>query len=115
MTHRKGLSPKEIRFLRNSMGVTQIELASQLGNNAQSVARWEKGECEVPGPSEKLLRVVYLAHFMSNEEMTALRDFLVSSLSALDEMDETVTTQGHFLLGDKWEESFSDEKELLYA
>lgn len=114
VTHRKGLAPKEIRFLRNTMNLTQAELAARLGNNAQSVARWEKGECEVPGASEKLLRVVYLAHLMTDQEMAALRDFLNTSLNALDELDETVTTQGRFLLGDKWEEKF-EEKELLYA
>jgi len=114
VTHRKGLAPKEIRFLRNTMNLTQAELAGRLGNNAQSVARWEKGECEVPGASEKLLRLVYLAHLMSDKEMAALRDFINTSLNALDELDETVTSQGRFLLGDKWEEKL-EEKELLYA
>lgn len=115
VTHRKGLAPKEIRFLRNTMNLTQAELAMRLGNNAQSVARWEKGECEVPGASEKLLRVVYLAHLMTDEEMTVLREFLNSSLNALDEMDETETTQGRFQLGDKWSESAADERVLAYA
>lgn len=72
VTHRKGLAPKEIRFLRNTMDLTQAELAARLGNNAQSVARWEKGECEVPGASEKLLRVVFLASLLTDEELDAL-------------------------------------------
>lgn len=115
VTHRKGLAPKEIRFLRNTMNLTQAELASKLGNNAQSVARWEKGECEVPGASEKLLRVVFLASLLSDAEMSALKEFLNSSLSALDELDETVTTQGRFQLGDIWSETPAEERQLAYA
>jgi len=115
VTHRKGLSPKEIRFLRNVMNLTQAELAACLGNNAQSVARWEKGQCEVPGASEKLLRLVFLAHLMSAEELEVLRDFLINKLNALDELDETETVQGRFQLGDKWFETPCEERELAYA
>jgi len=113
--HRKGLAPKEIRFLRNTMDLTQAELAARLGNNAQSVARWEKGECEVPGASEKLLRVVFLASLLTDDEMTKLREFIKSSLSALDEMDETTPAQGRFELGDIWQEKLTEERELQYA
>jgi DNA-binding transcriptional regulator YiaG len=115
VTHRKGLSPKEIRFLRNTMNLTQAELAARLGNDSQSVARWEKGQCEVPGASEKLLRVVYLAHLLTDEEMAALRDFLNNSLNALDEIDETETVQGRFQLGDKWFETPCEDRALAYA
>lgn len=104
VTQRKGLAPKEIRFLRNTMDLTQAELAERLGNNPQSVARWEKGECEVPGASEKLLRLVYLAHLMSDEELCALRDFIISKLHSLDEMDETHQTQASFQWDEKWTE-----------
>lgn len=109
VTQRKGLAPKEIRFLRNTMDLTQAELAERLGNNAQSVARWEKGECEVPGASEKLLRLVYLAHLMSDEELHALRDFIISKLNSLDEMDETEPTQARFQWDDKWTEMLLPE------
>ena len=115
VTHRKGLVPKEIRFLRNTMDLTQAELAARLGNNAQSVARWEKGECEVPGASEKLLRVVFLASLFTDAEMSALKEFLNSSLSALDELDETVPAQGRFELGDIWHEKPVAQRELAYA
>lgn len=115
VTHRKGLAPKEIRFLRNTMDLTQAELALRLGNNAQSVARWEKGECEVPGASEKLLRVVFLASLLTDEEMAALKEFLNTSLSALDEMDEISPAQGRFELGDIWFEKPDDERELAHA
>jgi len=115
VTHRKGLAPKEIRFLRNTMNLTQSELAAKLGNNAQSVARWENGKCEVPGSSEKLLRLVFLASLLTEAEMLALKDFINSNLSELDELDENMTAQGRFKLGDIWEETPSDERMLSYA
>lgn len=115
VTRRKGLNPREIRFLRNTMDLTQAELAERLGNNPQSVARWEKGECEMPGTAEKLLRVVYLAHLMTDEELTALRDFLLNHLRSLDEMDETQTSQASFLWEDKWTETAKPDRELAYA
>ncbi|AMY67993.1 helix-turn-helix domain-containing protein [Frigidibacter mobilis] len=105
VTYRKGLSPKEIRFLRNTMGITQAEMAARLGNNSQSVARWEKGECEIPGTSEKLLRAVFLASLIRPEDLCALKDLLQSRLDALDNRDETQTLPAQFELFDKWEES----------
>lgn len=59
--HRKALAPEEIRFLRRTMGLTQAELADDLGKTSQSVARWEKGETEIPGVAEKLLRAIFIA------------------------------------------------------
>lgn len=104
VVNRKGLAPKEVRFLRNTMGLTQAKLAELLGNNSQSVARWEKGECEMPGTAEKLLRAIFLASLMGDEEMTALRDFLVKRLSELDEMDELVAPCAQFQLYEHWTE-----------
>lgn len=115
VTRRKGLSPKEIRFLRNTMDLTQAELAERLGNNAQSVARWEKGECEVPGASEKLLRLVYLAHFMSDDELELLRNFINSALDDLDALDETQPTQARFQWDDKWAEMLGRPLEPIAA
>lgn len=100
--HRKGLSPKEVRFLRNTMGLTQAELASRLGNNSQSVARWEKAECEIPGTAEKLLRVVFLASLQDKEDLLALKTLLDGKLVELDERDEHRTVPAQFELFDQW-------------
>jgi DNA-binding transcriptional regulator YiaG len=104
VAHRKALAPREIKFLRNTMNLTQAEMAEMLGNNSQSVARWEKGECEIPGTAEKLLRAVYLASLMTVDELAALRDFLVSKLQELDSMDEVVAAPAQFQLFDHWSE-----------
>lgn len=103
--HRKGLAPKEIRFLRNTMNLTQAELAERLGNNAQSVARWEKGECEMPGTAEKLLRAVYLASLMTDDELMALREFLNSRLDELDRFDDLTDSNAQFEWDEEWKEA----------
>jgi len=104
VTHRKALSPREVRFLRNTMNLTQAELAKLLSNNSQSVARWEKGECEIPGAAEKLLRVVFMASLMTAEELESLREMLLSKLQELDCMDQLVPAAAQFELFDRWSE-----------
>jgi DNA-binding transcriptional regulator YiaG len=100
--HRKALSPKEVRFLRNTLDLTQAELAARLGNTSQSVARWEKGECEMPGAAEKLLRAIFLVSVMTNEDLDSLKDLL--SGTDLDQKDETRSGQAQFKLFDSWVE-----------
>lgn len=102
VTHRKGLSPKEVKFLRNTMGLTQSELADRLGNNSQSVARWEKGECEISGTAEKLLRAVFFASFVHGDDIVKLKELLEETLS---EFDELQASPAQFELFDKWLES----------
>ena len=104
VAHRKGLAPKEIRFLRNAMGHTQAELAAKLGNNSQSVARWEKGECEIPGTAEKLLRAIFLASLLRDDDLDALKKLLNVQLAELDDRDEMRQTPAQFELFDQWEE-----------
>jgi DNA-binding transcriptional regulator YiaG len=105
VSNRKSLSPKEIRFLRKTMGLTQAELAAKLGNNSQSVARWEKGECEIPGASEKLLRATFLASLIREEDLVALKELLLNALPELDERDELKPKSVQFRLFDRWEET----------
>lgn len=52
-----GLSPKEIRFLRSEMGMSQAELAKLLGRDGQTVGRWERGETNIDQTAETVLRV----------------------------------------------------------
>lgn len=58
---RAQLHPKEFRFLRRMMDLTQGELALLLGCDAQTVARWEKGQTEAPGTADRMLRLIYLS------------------------------------------------------
>ncbi len=55
------MAPKEIRFLRHQIDVTQAELAARLRVDDQTVARWEKEQSKMPGPADMMLRVLYFA------------------------------------------------------
>lgn len=52
------MNGKEFRFLRKLMDMTQAEVAILLGCDAQTVARWEKGETEIKGPVDKIIRLL---------------------------------------------------------
>jgi len=54
--HPKGMSGKELRFLRTEMGMTQAELAKLVHRDAQTIARWEKGTNDIDGTAEALIR-----------------------------------------------------------
>ncbi|MCH8238708.1 MAG: transcriptional regulator [Proteobacteria bacterium] len=82
--HRKVLSPKEIRFLRKQLEFTQSELGGFMGQSSQQVARWEKGQSDIPGPADRLLRFIFLLSVMSEQE----RGEFMGLLADLDEMDE---------------------------
>lgn len=58
--HRKGLAGQDIRFLRKQLGITQEELARWMNSTSQLVARWERGETNIKGAADALLRLFYL-------------------------------------------------------
>lgn len=101
--HRKALAPKEIRFLRKTMDKTQAELAEELGKTSQSVARWEKGTHDIPGAAEKLLRAIFLARSIyNNEGLEVLRVLLDRKLNELDALDELESRPVQFQLTNHW-------------
>jgi len=59
-SQKKVLSGKELRFLRKQMNLTQSELGKFLGLSSQQVARWEKGESEISGPADLLVRALFI-------------------------------------------------------
>ncbi|BDW99951.1 helix-turn-helix domain-containing protein [Maricaulis maris] len=52
-----GLNPKEIRFLRSEMGMSQAELAKLIGRDGQTIGRWERGETNIDQTAEIVLRM----------------------------------------------------------
>lgn len=83
---KKLLSGKEIRFLRHEMELTQTKLAQLVGSDAQQIARYEKGQTRMPGPVDRLLRMLFREHL---GDPTFVRELL----EAVDQLD------GH--IGDK--------------
>jgi DNA-binding transcriptional regulator YiaG len=53
-----GMTPKELRFLRTEMGLTQGELAQVVKKDHQTVGRWERGETPLDGNAEVVIRML---------------------------------------------------------
>lgn len=66
-TKSTGLQPKELRFLRTELGMTQSQLGNIFGRDAQTIARWEKGETDIDRAAEVILRAMGLAHVQPEE------------------------------------------------
>ena len=79
-----GLLPKEIRFLRTEMGLTQAELARRVGKDAQTVGRWERGETSPDQAAEMVIRASALEHagVEAAPSMEALAGMTVPSANA---------------------------------
>ena len=70
-----GMLPKELRFLRTEIGLTQSELAKTVQKDHQTVGRWERGEVPIDGNAEFVIRMLAAEQLnvdpgMSVEEMT---------------------------------------------
>lgn len=85
VTNRKVISGKELRYLRGQMGITQSDLARFLGCNAQQVARYEKDQNEIPGPADRLIRLLYKDHVGVSGKRVAIKKML-DTLDRLDDM-----------------------------
>ncbi len=57
-----GLTGKEVRFVRTEMGLTQAELGMRLNKDAQTIARWEKGQTPLDPTADTVLRMLVLEH-----------------------------------------------------
>ncbi|ABD27167.1 transcriptional regulator, XRE family [Novosphingobium aromaticivorans DSM 12444] len=100
--HRKTLAPKEIRFMRVAIDHTQSSLAKVLGVSSQTVARWEKGQVEIPGPADRMLRVMVLMAMLPDEELAKL---IREMTEHLDRMDETNVVPLQFRHDREWREA----------
>lgn len=54
----RGISGKELRFLRTLMGKTQAELAQEVHKDGQSLGRWEREEIAIDPNAEALIRLM---------------------------------------------------------
>ena len=66
VSRRARLGGRDLRFLRKRMDLSQGGLAALLGVDAQTVARWEKGQTEVARPADRLVRILYREHRASS-------------------------------------------------
>lgn len=84
------LKGEQVRFLRKEMNLTQGELSALLDVSAQTVARWEKDQTDVPGPVNVLIRIIALGHFKGDVDVLRV----AQELQRMDEvLDENITLQ----------------------
>jgi DNA-binding transcriptional regulator YiaG len=88
VTTRKALAPKEIRFLRQQMDLTQAELGARLRVADQTVARWEKDRCDLPGPADMMLRALFLGSKIAQPEGNEILKKIINLWDELLERDE---------------------------
>jgi DNA-binding transcriptional regulator YiaG len=91
VTTKKTLAPKEIRFLREHMEMTQAHLGALLRVSDQTVARWEKGETvPMTGSADFMLRVLFLASPPAQPQGGELLQKLKELCEEIIDGDETV-------------------------
>jgi transcriptional regulator with XRE-family HTH domain len=56
------MTGKKFRQLRRQLGLTQVQLAKELGVTSTAVARWERSERRVFEPVAKLLTLLVQQH-----------------------------------------------------
>jgi putative transcriptional regulator len=94
VNEKKALSGKEVRFLRHELSLTQQSLGAILGVDAQTIARWEKGETDRVTPAaDRLLRLIYLEKVEGNPA-------ICEPLQRISELDESLGEQGDLLFVD---------------
>lgn len=88
VTEKKNLSGKEIRFLRHELLMSQRALASLLGVDEQTVARWEKsgatGKNKPNASAERTIRLLYLEKMEGNNKVEEFLQIIADLEDAID-------------------------------
>lgn len=80
----RDLTGEEFRFLRRELDLSQRKFAVLFNISDQTVANWEKGNHELPGWADKMIRVLYLEHVGARNQNLTL---LLQHLSNLDQAE----------------------------
>lgn len=62
------LNGPDLRLQRESLGLTQAELAAELGTTANTIARWERGELRIENPTMLGLAIAHLRRTSEDDE-----------------------------------------------
>lgn len=99
---KKAPNGTEVRFLRTEMGLSQQDLGAKLGVSDQSVARWEKGQTDIPGTAIFSFKVLYIFSIMSEEDRDAVLEEFIQALDDLAKSDEIGDSIKLVYTNDKW-------------
>jgi DNA-binding transcriptional regulator YiaG len=53
------MTGKQLKKIRSQLGLTQLQLAKELGVTSNTVARWERDEVAIREPNARLLQTIY--------------------------------------------------------
>jgi DNA-binding transcriptional regulator YiaG len=98
--NRKALDGPEIRFLRKTMNMTQSELGNRIGQDSQQIARWEKEKSQIPGPANRLLRIIFVLEVLKHSEPD-----LSGLLKSIEELDESPPQRLDFCFDHEWKDA----------
>ncbi|OXE37426.1 MAG: transcriptional regulator [Phenylobacterium zucineum] len=90
------LTGAELRFLRQEMRLSQAKLAAILGNEAQTVALWEK-RGQQPKMADRFIRAIYREQIEGNAHIIQMIERMIDR--DLGETEPRLTLQQD---GDKW-------------
>lgn len=98
--HDSSMNGEELRFLRSEMGKTQAELAAFLHCAPLTVGRWERGEVEIGGSNETLIRMLAIEALGLQVEKSVTQISAASIPSAqFQSIDITHSDLGYALAG----------------
>lgn len=85
VSHGKGISGAELRFLRSEMGLTQAELAILVHKDKQTIGRWERSETDIDGVAEALIRKLAIEKLLLKVDLGMDQLSLRSVSTAVDQ------------------------------
>jgi DNA-binding transcriptional regulator YiaG len=83
------LTPKEFKFLRKELDMSQRQVAMMAGVDEQTVSLWERGQSPINQAAERLLRVLMKEHISGNAEVQAALERFCALDRAQREQEET--------------------------
>lgn len=84
------LTGAELRFLRQEMGLSQARLATMMGNEAQTVALWEKRGSQ-PKVADRFMRAIWREQNEGNAQIREMIERLVDV--DVEEIDVRITLE----------------------
>jgi putative transcriptional regulator len=86
--NRQRLTGKEFRFLRSELLLSQASLAKILGVRELTIARWEKGQSEIPVSADAIVRQLFKE---SIGKTGSIKQLLERIADLEDDIDHTIT------------------------
>lgn len=73
---RQPLSNQEFKFLRIELNLSQKVLANRFGVTSQTIARYEKGQSDIPRTTDVALRTLYMESIEKNNPVSYFLELL---------------------------------------